>query len=75
MRQWLQNLVCRATAEIGTEVRQMGAHRAHEVGAALFNQSAFVMYPRGTKEDLHIENTGQDSQRQMEPHRQMEREM
>jgi hypothetical protein len=75
MREWLKNMVCRAAAEIGTELRQMGAHGGHELGAALFNQSAFVMYPRGTKEDPHIENIGQDSQRQMEPQRQMEREM
>jgi hypothetical protein len=27
------------------------AHGAHELAAALFNGNAFVMYPRGTRED------------------------
>ena len=32
--------------EMMTELRQMGAHGAHELAAALFNGQAFVMYPR-----------------------------
>jgi len=45
MREWLKNLVCRAAAEMGAELKQMGAHGAHETAALLFNQNAFVMYP------------------------------
>jgi hypothetical protein len=37
--------------DIGKEVKGMVAHGAHEMAAALFNNSAFVMYPRGGKED------------------------
>jgi hypothetical protein len=40
-----------AGPQIGTELKQMGAHGAHELAAALFNGSAFVMYPRGSRED------------------------
>jgi hypothetical protein len=32
--------------DIGSEIKQMGAHGAHEMAAALFNGSGFVMYPR-----------------------------
>ena len=35
-------------SEIGAELKQMGAHGAHELSAALFNGSPFVMYQRGT---------------------------
>jgi len=37
--------------DVGAELKQMGAHGAHELAAAIFNGSAFVMYPRGTHED------------------------
>ena len=40
-----------APAEIGAEMKHMAAQGAHELAAALFNGSAFVMYPRGVKED------------------------
>jgi hypothetical protein len=40
-----------APAEIGKEVKQQAAHGAHELAAALFNNSGFVMYPRGGKDD------------------------
>jgi hypothetical protein len=33
-------------SDIGTELKQMGSHGAHEMAAALFNGSSFVMYPR-----------------------------
>jgi hypothetical protein len=39
-----------APREIGAELRQMGAHGCHELAAALFNGSAFVMYPRAQRE-------------------------
>ena len=35
--------------DVGTELKQQAAHGAHELAAALFNGSPFVMYPR-TKE-------------------------
>jgi len=34
--------------DVGTELKQMGTHGAHELAAALFNGSAYVMYPRGS---------------------------
>jgi hypothetical protein len=37
--------------EVKAELKQMGAHGAHELAAALFNGGAFVMYPRGSKDD------------------------
>ena len=38
-------------ADVGAEVKQMRAHGAHEMAAALFGGSGFVMYPRGSHED------------------------
>ncbi len=32
--------------DIGAELKQMGSHGSHELAAALFNGSSFVMYPR-----------------------------
>ncbi len=42
-----------AGPEIATELKQIGAQGAHELAAALFNGSAFVMYPRGAGKDEH----------------------
>jgi len=53
MREWLKEAVCRAVSEIGAEVSHKLAHGSHEISAALFNGSGYVMYPRGTRED-HI---------------------
>ena len=36
---------------IPQELRHAGAHGAHELAAALFNGSGYVMYPRGSKDD------------------------
>jgi hypothetical protein len=33
-------------SDVGTELKQQWAHGAHEMSAALFNGTAFVMYPR-----------------------------
>ncbi len=33
-------------SDIGSEIQQIGAHGAHEMAAALFSGSGFVMYPR-----------------------------
>jgi hypothetical protein len=40
-------------SDVGTELKQQWAHGSHEMAAALFNGSAFVMYPRqeGERED------------------------
>ena len=35
-------------SDIRSELKDMGAHGVHEMAAALFNGSGFVMYPRGT---------------------------
>ena len=44
----LKNIV----PELGAELKQMGAHGAHELAAALFNGQGFVMYPRAGKESV-----------------------
>jgi len=51
-----------AVAEIGAELKQMGSHGAHELAAALFNGSGFVMYPRGTRDDhgVHGHEAGRE---------------
>jgi hypothetical protein len=49
-----------AAQEIRTELKQMGSHGAHELAAALFNGNAFVMYPRGGKDDQPAHEQGQD---------------
>ena len=36
--------------DIGHELKEQGAHGAHEAAAALFNGSAFVMYPHAGQE-------------------------
>jgi hypothetical protein len=45
--------VGKVLGDIGTELKQQVAHGGHETAAALFNGSAFVMYPRhdGQRED------------------------
>src|SRR5258708_4913803 len=37
--------------DVGHEMKQQLAAGAHELAAALFNGSGFVMYPRGTRDD------------------------
>jgi hypothetical protein len=37
--------------DLGNEIVQQTQAGAHELAAALFNGSAFVMYPRGTRDD------------------------
>lgn len=67
MATFLDNLkegLSNAGAEIGAELKHMGAQGAHELAAALFNGSAFVMYPRGGHDDgpgIH----GQEQQQEM----------
>jgi len=64
-----------AAAEIGAEFRQMGAHGAHELAAALFNGSPFVMYPRGTKDDhgVHGPEHGLDAKEMEQPQQEHDR--
>jgi len=55
--------------DVGAELKQMGTHGAHEAVAALFNESAFVMYPR-TNQGVDDPQHGQKA----EPHQEQERE-
>jgi hypothetical protein len=55
MKEWLRNLneaAKEAARQMGAELKQMGAHGAHEIGACLYSGSGFVMYPRGTHDDV-----------------------
>jgi hypothetical protein len=38
--------------DVGAELKQMGAHGAHELAATLFNGSPFVMYPRAGHDNV-----------------------
>jgi hypothetical protein len=56
-----------APKEIWAEAKHQLAQGAHELAAALFNGNAFVMYPRGGKDDhakdghgVHGPDQGQD---------------
>ena len=74
MRDWLQTLnegAKEAARQMGAELKQMGVHGSHEVAAALYNQSAFVMYPRGTHDDQPDVQHGLPQQAQMEHGREM----
>lgn len=51
MREWLKQAVQDAVKDIGAELKERGSHGSHEAAACLFNGSAFVMYPRGTRDD------------------------
>lgn len=54
-------------AEVGAELKHMGAQGAHELAAALFSGSSFVMYPRGQHDDgpgIH----GQEGQEHQQEH-------
>ena len=44
------------TREIGEELKHQLSQGAHEVAAALFNGSAFVMYPRQGHDDQQPEH-------------------
>jgi hypothetical protein len=44
--------------DVGHEIKQQVSFGAHELAAALFNGSGFVMYQRGTKEDPAKEGHG-----------------
>src|SRR5579871_3621595 len=44
--------------DVGHEMTQQVAFGAHELAAALFNGSGFVMYPRGTRDDQGKDGPG-----------------
>jgi hypothetical protein len=48
--------------EVGAELKQHAAHGAHELAAALFNQNAFVLYPRQPDHDDPQQGHGQEMQ-------------
>jgi hypothetical protein len=60
-----------APQEMASEMKQMGAHGAHELAAALFNGLAFVMYPRTPHERQRVEDPQHDVS--PEAHKQQER--
>jgi hypothetical protein len=70
MRQWLKDLAVRAAHEMGGELKQMGAHGAHELSAGLFSGSGFVMYPRGHHDQPDIHH-GQPEQAHVEHEREI----
>jgi hypothetical protein len=70
MRQWLKTLVREVARDIGNEAIQMVAHGSHEVTAAIWNGSAFVMYPRGSHDDQSVDH-GPPQQAQNEQGREM----
>ena len=47
MKQWIKDVL----QDVGAELKHQAAFGAHEISAAIFNQSAFVMYPRGHHDD------------------------
>jgi hypothetical protein len=46
-------------SDVGSEVQHMGSKGSHELAAALFHGSAFVMYPRAGKEGQSVEDPQQ----------------
>jgi len=48
--------------EFWKELKQQAAHGAHELAAALFNQNAFVLYPRQPDHDDPQQGHGQEMQ-------------
>jgi hypothetical protein len=52
-----------APAQIGAELKHQVGQGSHELAAALFNGSGFVMYPRGTgKDDLALQGPQHEEQ-------------
>ena len=67
MRKWLKELASDIAHDVGHEFMHKMEHGAHEASAALFNGSAFVMYPRGASHD--------DPNKHEQPEIEQEREM
>jgi hypothetical protein len=51
-----------APAQIGAELKHQAGQGSHELAAALFNGSGFVMYPRGGKDDHGLQGSQQEEQ-------------
>jgi len=63
-----------APAQIGAELEHQVGAGAHELAAALFNGSGFVMYPRGGRDDhLQAPEHGLDNKAMEQPNQQQER--
>ncbi len=64
-----------APAQIGAEMKHQVSQGAHELAAALFNGSGFVMYPRGGRDDhgIHGPEHGLDGKAMEQPKQQQER--
>lgn len=56
MREWLKTLARDVAHDVGSELQQMAAHGSHELAATIFNGSAFVMYPRGSRDDHSVDH-------------------
>jgi len=52
--------------EVGKELKEQAKHGAHELAAALFNGSAFVMYPRQGKGDQPQHGLAQEAQQEQQ---------
>jgi hypothetical protein len=66
--------------DIKTELTQQAAHGSHEVAAALFNGSAFVMYPRSgeneqSKDQAPLHGLPAEADKQPEVQKEQERGM
>jgi hypothetical protein len=48
-----------APGEMWSEAKHMGAHGSHEIAAALFNGSPFVMYQRAPRDGQRVEDPQQ----------------
>jgi len=63
--------------DVGQELKQQAAHGAHELSAALFNGSAFVMYPRQGQGKDQVDDPqhgpSQEGQKEQEAQKQQER--
>lgn len=51
-------------SDVGSEVQHIGSQGSHELAAALFQGSAFVMYPRAGREGHAVEDPQQSIQQQ-----------
>jgi hypothetical protein len=56
--------------EMKDELKHMGSQGSHELAAALFNGSAFVMYPRAPRDGQRVE----DQQHEVSPEAQKQQE-
>jgi DNA topoisomerase IA len=55
-------------SDVGKELKEQAKHGSHELAAALFNGSSFVMYPRQGKDDQPQHGLTQEAQQQEQSH-------